>query len=111
MLGIIPITLKSLGCLSDSSTREELVVLGMQGRTTKMLNHVDAFIFLRGDLKTQKALITLAFWAHLNIHQKPIGLLNINNFDDGFIAFFNHAIKKLFQSFHSEKRFYLCSYY
>ncbi|KAK9187351.1 hypothetical protein WN944_018744 [Citrus x changshan-huyou] len=52
VLGIIPRALKSLGSLSDSPTREELVV--------------------SGDLTTLEALITLASWAHLHIHQKPI---------------------------------------
>ncbi|KAK9211447.1 hypothetical protein WN943_000823 [Citrus x changshan-huyou] len=69
VLGIIPRVLKSLGSSSDSS--------GMQERITEMLNHADAFIFLPGDLATLEALITLASWAHLHIHQKPIGLLNV----------------------------------
>ena len=64
-----------------------------------MLNHVDAFIFLPGDLATLKVLITLASWVHLNIHQKLIGLLNVNNFYDNFITFLNHAIKKYFIHF------------
>ncbi|KAK9177664.1 hypothetical protein WN943_026852 [Citrus x changshan-huyou] len=72
VLGIIPRALKPLGSLSDSPTREELVVSGMQERITEMLNHADAFIFLLGDLATLEALITLASWAHLHIHQKPI---------------------------------------
>ncbi|KAK9190763.1 hypothetical protein WN943_019373 [Citrus x changshan-huyou] len=96
VLGIIPRALKPLGSLSDSSTGEELVISGMQERITEMLNHAYAFIFLSGDLATLEALITLASWAHLYIHQKPIGLLNVNNFYDGFIAFFNHAIKNYF---------------
>ena len=75
MLCIIPRVLKPLGSLSDSPTGEELVVSGMQERITEMLNHVDVFIFLLGDLATLEALITLASWAHLHIHQKPIGLL------------------------------------
>ncbi|KAH9704471.1 hypothetical protein KPL70_011476 [Citrus sinensis] len=53
VLGIIPRVLKPLGSSSDSSTGEELVV--------------------SGDLATLEALITLASWAHLHIHQKPIG--------------------------------------
>ena len=61
-----------------------------------MLNHADSFIFLLGHLETLEALITLASWAHLNIHQKPIDLLNVINFYDSFIAFFNHAIKNYF---------------
>ncbi|KAK9222119.1 hypothetical protein WN944_010551 [Citrus x changshan-huyou] len=63
---------KTFGQLSDSPTGEELVVSGMQERITEMLNHADAFIFLPGDLTTLKALITLASWAHLHIHRKPI---------------------------------------
>ncbi|KAK9225752.1 hypothetical protein WN943_010796 [Citrus x changshan-huyou] len=96
VLGIIPRALKSLGSLSDSPTEEELVVSGMQEKITKMLNHVDAFIFLPGDLATLEALITLPSWAHLHIHQKPISLLNVNNFYNGFITLLNHAIKNYF---------------
>ncbi|KAH9743888.1 cytokinin riboside 5'-monophosphate phosphoribohydrolase [Citrus sinensis] len=72
VLGIIPKALKPLGCLPDSSTREELVVSGMQERISEMLNHADAFIFLPGDLATLETLITFASWAHLNIHKKLI---------------------------------------
>lgn len=96
VLGIIPRVLKPLGSLSDSSTREELVASGMQERITEMLNHADAFI-------------TLASWAHLHIHQKPIGLLNVNNFYDGFIAFLNHAIKNYFIPSHAKKLF-ICAH-
>ena len=92
VLGIIPRVLKPLGSLSDSSTGEELVVSSMQEKITEMLNYTDIFIFLPGDLVTLEALIALASWAHLHIHQKPIGLLNVNNFYDDFITFLNHAI-------------------
>ena len=96
VLGIISGALKPLGSVSDSSTEEELVVLGMLERITEILNHADTFIFLPGDLGTLEALITLASWTHLYIHQKLIGLLNVNNFYDGFITFLNHAIKNYF---------------
>ncbi|KAK9174824.1 hypothetical protein WN944_026828 [Citrus x changshan-huyou] len=93
VLGIIPRTLKPLGCLSDSPTGEELVVLSIQERIIEMLNHANAFIFLPGDLATLEALITLTSSTHLSIHKKSIGLLNVNNFYDGFITFLNHAMK------------------
>ncbi|KAK9211940.1 hypothetical protein WN943_001319 [Citrus x changshan-huyou] len=83
VLGIIPRVLKPLGSSSDSSTGEELVV--------------------------SEALITLASWAHLHIHQKPIGLLNVNNFYDGFIAFLNHAIKNYFIPANVKKLF-ICAH-
>ncbi|KAK9225773.1 hypothetical protein WN943_010817 [Citrus x changshan-huyou] len=109
VLGIIPRVLKPLGSLSDSPTGEELVVSGMQERITEMLNHADAFTFLLGDLATLEALITLASWAHLHIHQKPIGLLNVNNFYDGFIALLNHAIKNYFIPSNAKKLF-ICAH-
>ncbi|KAK9225785.1 hypothetical protein WN943_010830 [Citrus x changshan-huyou] len=109
VLDIIPRVLKPLGSLSYSPTGEELVVSGMKERTTKMLNHADAFIFLPGDLATLEALITLASWAHLYIHQKPISLLNVNNFYDGFIAFLNHAIKNYFIPSNAKKLF-ICAH-
>ena len=109
VLGIIPRVLKPLDSSSDSSTVEELVVSGMQERITEMLNHADAFIFLPGDLATLEALITLASWAHLHIHQKPIGLLNVSNFYDGFIAFLNYAIKNYFIPSNAKKLF-ICAH-
>ncbi|KAK9192880.1 hypothetical protein WN944_003573 [Citrus x changshan-huyou] len=89
VLGIIPRALKPLGSLFDSSTGEELVI--------------------SGDIATLEALITLASWAHLHIHQKPIGLLNVNNFDDGFITFLNHAIKNYFIPSNAKKPF-ICAH-
>ncbi|KAK9195372.1 hypothetical protein WN943_003493 [Citrus x changshan-huyou] len=109
VLGIIPRVLKPLGSSSDSSTGEELVVSGMQERITEMLNHADAFIFLSGDLATLEALITLASWVHLHIHQKPIGLLNVNKFYDGFITFLNHAIKNYFIP-SNVKKLFICAH-
>ena len=63
-----------------------------------MLKHVDAFIFLPRDPVPLETLIAFASWEHLNIHQKPSGLLNFNNFYDGLIAFINHGIKNHFIS-------------
>ncbi|KAK9185310.1 hypothetical protein WN943_025666 [Citrus x changshan-huyou] len=96
VLDIIPKALKPVEYLPDLPTGEELVVSGMQERISEMLNHADAFIFLLGDLATLEALITFDSWAHLNIHKKPIGLLNVNNFYDDLIKFLNHAIKNYF---------------
>ena len=74
-----------------------------------MLNHADAFIFLPGDLATLKALITLESSAHLHICQKLIGLLNVNNFYDGFIAFLNHAVKNYFIP-STVKKLFICAH-
>ena len=110
VLGIIPKPMKPLVCLSGPPIGKELVVSSMQERISEMMNHADAFIFLPGDLATFKALFTFASWAHLNIHQKPIGLLNVNNFYDGLLTFINHAIKNHFVPYSVKKTLYLCFY-
>ncbi|KAK9184875.1 hypothetical protein WN943_025226 [Citrus x changshan-huyou] len=63
VLGIIPRALKSLFCLSDSPTGEELVVSSMQERITEMLNHADAFILLPRDLATLERLTVANFFS------------------------------------------------
>ncbi|KAK9187834.1 hypothetical protein WN944_019233 [Citrus x changshan-huyou] len=75
-------------------------VLGIIPRVLKPLGR---------DLATLEALMTLASWAHLHIHQKPIGLLNVNNFYDGFIAFLNHAIKNYFIP-SNVKKLFICAH-
>ena len=81
----------------------------MQERISEILNHADTFIFLLGDLATLKALITFAYWTHLNIHKKPIGLLNINNFYDGLLTFIKHTIKNHFIPIFAKKLFICAS--
>ncbi|KAK9221977.1 hypothetical protein WN944_010408 [Citrus x changshan-huyou] len=109
VLGIIPKPMKLLVCMSGPPIGEELVVSSMQERISEMMNHADAFIFLPGDLATFVALITFASWAHLNIHKKPIDLLNVNNFYDGLLTFINHAIKNHFVPHSVKKLFFSAS--
>ena len=52
-----------------------------------MINITDVFIALSGGLGTIEEIFTLLSWANLNIHQKPIGLLNVDEFYD-FICIF-----------------------
>ena len=59
--------------------------------------------------ETLKALIIFASWAHLNIHKKPIGLLNVSNFYDDLLTFINHAIKNHFILISAKKLFIYAS--
>ena len=56
-----------------------------------MLNHADAFIALPGGLGMLEEIFTVASWANLNIHQKPIGLLNVDGFFDFLLVFLADA--------------------
>ena len=61
-----------------------------------MLTKYDAFIALLGDYGTLEEIFQIVSWAQLNIHQKLIGLLNVNNFFDGLLSFLDHAVEQKF---------------
>jgi hypothetical protein len=61
-----------------------------------MLDHTDAFIALSGGLGTLEEVFHISSWAQLNIHKKPIGLLNVNGFYDNLLSFLDHAVEQNF---------------
>jgi uncharacterized protein (TIGR00730 family) len=63
---------------------------------TAMSEHADTFIALRGGLGTLKEIFHISSWAQLNIHQKPIGLLNVNGFYNNLLSFLDHAVEYKF---------------
>ena len=52
-----------------------------------MVNHADAFIGLPGGLRSLEEIFTVTSRINLNIHQKPIGLLNMDGFFDYLFEF------------------------
>ncbi|XVE89285.1 hypothetical protein DITRI_Ditri19aG0190400 [Diplodiscus trichospermus] len=79
VLGIIPTTLAERN-FAGKTIGEELRVPTMQDRIWKMLDNSDAFIALPGGIGTLEENFQIASWAQLNIHHKPIGLLNVDSF-------------------------------
>ncbi|CAA0810843.1 Cytokinin riboside 5-monophosphate phosphoribohydrolase LOG3, partial [Striga hermonthica] len=53
--------------------------------TMLMVNHSDAFIILPGGYETLMTMFTIASWADMKLHNKPIGLLNSHHIFNGFI--------------------------
>jgi len=68
----------------------------MSKRMNAMLDHTDAFIALSGGLGTLEEVFHISSWAQLNIHKKPIGLLNVNGFYDNLLSFLDHAVEQNF---------------
>ena len=95
VLGII---LGPLKFVSGGTIGEELVVKNLQERLLQMLFNADAFIALPGGFGTLGEVFQIASMAQLNLHQKPIGLLNVNNFFTSLIAFVDYAVQKNFIS-------------
>jgi uncharacterized protein (TIGR00730 family) len=65
----------------------------MHERKALMENLADGFIAMPGGLGTLEEIAEILTWAQLDLHQKPIGLLNIAGFYDHLIAFLDHAVE------------------
>ncbi|XVE65948.1 hypothetical protein DITRI_Ditri08aG0041200 [Diplodiscus trichospermus] len=56
-----------------------------------MLDNSDAFIALPGGIGTWEENFQIASWALLNIHHKPICLLNVDGFFNKLLSFLDQA--------------------
>ncbi|XVE57181.1 hypothetical protein DITRI_Ditri04bG0071300 [Diplodiscus trichospermus] len=90
VLGIIPTALAE-GNFIGKTVGEELQVPTMQDRILKMLENSDAFIALPGGIGTLEEIFQIASWAQLNIHLKPIGMLNVDGFFNKLLSFLDQA--------------------
>jgi uncharacterized protein (TIGR00730 family) len=63
---------------------------------TAMLEHAEAFFALSGGLGILEEICHIFSWAQLNIHQKPIGLLNVNGFYNNLLSFLDHVVEHKF---------------
>jgi uncharacterized protein (TIGR00730 family) len=95
VLGIIPKALAKVDIIGKT-VGEELQVSTISKRMNAMFDNVDAFIALPGGLDTLKEIFYIFSWAHLNIHQKPICLLNVNGFYDNLLSFLDHVVEQNF---------------
>jgi predicted Rossmann-fold nucleotide-binding protein len=68
------------------------VVPTMHDRKARMAELSDAFIAMPGGYGTLDELFEIITWAQLGIHQKPIGLLNVDGYFDALVALIDHAI-------------------
>jgi len=96
---------KVIGVIPDFLKLKEVVHLGlhdlittknMHERKLKMHDLSDGFITLPGGFGTFEELFEIITWAQLGLHQKPIGLLNINGFYDDLISMLETMVSKGF---------------
>jgi uncharacterized protein (TIGR00730 family) len=69
------------------------VVDSMHERKALMAELADAFIALPGGIGTLEELIEVYTWSQLGIHDKACGVLNVNGYYDGLVAFLDHAVE------------------
>jgi uncharacterized protein (TIGR00730 family) len=72
------------------------VVKDMHERKAMMAELSDGFIAMPGGFGTLEELFEVTTWAQLGLHEKPIGLLNVNGFYDGLTSFASHLVAQGF---------------
>lgn len=70
----------------------------MHERKAKMNELADGFIALPGGLGTFEELFEELCWAQIGIHQKPIGMLNVNGYYEPLLSLVNHSIHEGFSN-------------
>jgi hypothetical protein len=68
----------------------------MHERKAEMARLADAFLVLPGGLGTLDELCEIVTWALLGIHDKPIVLINIAGYWDGFLGVLDGAVESGF---------------
>ena len=97
VVGIIPNFLKKKEVVHLGLT-ELITTQNMHERKLKMQEESDGFIALPGGMGTLEELFEIITWLQLGLHQKPIGLLNINGFYDDLINLLESMVRKDFLS-------------
>jgi len=95
VLGIVPKAVLPRELIGD--TPGELKdVSGMHQRKAEMARNSDAFIALPGGYGTLEELLEVITWAQLGIHNKPVGLLNVDGYYDSLLSFVDKAVEEGF---------------
>ncbi|MFT5862157.1 MAG: hypothetical protein ACI828_000803 [Flavobacteriales bacterium] len=96
---------KVIGVIPEFLKLKEVVHLGltelitnknMHERKMTMQEISDGFITLPGGFGTLEELFEILTWAQLGLHQKPIGILNVNGFYDSLLELLEHMVKRGF---------------
>jgi uncharacterized protein (TIGR00730 family) len=97
VIGIMP-----RGLIKEENVHSKLTQLievdTMHERKAKMSELADGYIALPGGLGTLEELFEVLCWAQIGIHQKPIGILNVNGYYDSLLSLVNHCIQTGFSN-------------
>lgn len=95
VIGVIPKFLQIKEVVHTGLT--ELIVNDtMSERKLKLQELSDGFITLPGGFGTMEELFEVLTWNQLGLHQKPIGMLNVNGFYDDLLLALKNMVDKGF---------------
>ncbi|MFP3727286.1 TIGR00730 family Rossman fold protein [Priestia filamentosa] len=95
VIGVMPTFLEERE-IAHKNLSELIVVESMHERKAKMAELADGFIALPGGPGTLEEFFEIFTWAQLGLHQKPCGLLNINEYYTPLVSLFNHMTEEQF---------------
>ncbi|XP_074586676.1 cytokinin riboside 5'-monophosphate phosphoribohydrolase LOG1-like [Curcuma longa] len=102
VLGIIPTALLP-NEISEETYGEVIKVADMHERKSEMTKHADAFIALPGGFGTMEELMEIIAYAQLKIHEKPVGLLNVDGYYDDLLTLFDKGVEQGFIDDHARQ--------
>jgi uncharacterized protein (TIGR00730 family) len=101
VIGVIPEPLVAKE-VAHAGLTDLRIVRSMHERKALMAELADGFIAMPGGFGTLEEFSEIVTWIQLGLHRKPCGLLNVEGYYDGLLAFLNHAVAEGF--IHSDYR-------
>ncbi|PSS24460.1 Cytokinin riboside 5'-monophosphate phosphoribohydrolase [Actinidia chinensis var. chinensis] len=95
VLGIIPRALLPHE-ISGETIGDVKTVSDMHQRKSEMEKNSEAFIALPGGYGTMEELLEVITWSQLGIHEKPVGLLNVDGYYNSLLALFDKGVEEGF---------------
>lgn len=91
VIGVIPAALAQSE-IAHSGVTQLRVVESMHERKALMATLSDAFVALPGGFGTMDEFCEILTWRQLGLHDKPIGIININGYYDGLLDLFERMV-------------------
>lgn len=95
VIGVIPRSLDHIEISHDYLSKLHIVAT-MHERKALMEELADGFILLPGGIGSLEEFFEMFTWAKLGYHNKPCGILNINNYYDYLLHFLDLSVQKGF---------------
>ena len=95
VIGVIPQGLATKE-LAHAGLTELRVVASMHERKATMASLADGFIALPGGLGTLEETLEVLTWVQLGIHDKAVGVLNVEGYFSGLREVLRHAVREGF---------------
>ena len=90
VIGVIPRVFNTPTLMHNGLTRLEIVE-NMHTRKQRLVDISDAFIALPGGYGTFEELFEVLTWSQIGLHNKPVGILNVQHYYDTLLSAIDHA--------------------